>query len=287
MPPNPRDPLVRYLGVQRRVDRDLNRVLAQAARDAQRRVIALELGRPGIGARVRIAQLEGVLRAIREAQEELWVRGVGPLITSSLEDAQFAAMQAAEVIDDVLFEALPPRQAEIMRDSARAMARNGLQAEAGRIAQELSPRVWKNASLSSRAIEQTIRSGIIQGLSARELSMTVARFIRPDTPGGVTYAARRLARTELNNAFHARQVAVAQNKPWVEGVKWNLSGSHPKTDRCDVYANDDAHSLGSGVFPPDDVPSKPHPHCLCFMTYELQSEAAFVADLQRYLRGAA
>lgn len=284
MPPNPRDPLIQYLGVQRRADRDLSRVLERAARDAQRRVIALELGPPGIGARVRIAQLTGTLRAIREAQHELWVQGVGPNIEGYLRDAQFAAINAGLFMDEVLFEALPANQAEIMRASARAMSEQGLSAEAARVRQELSPRVYRNADLASRVIDQTVRSGIIQGLSARELAGTVARFILPTTPGGISYAAMRLARTELNNAFHERQIAIAQNKPWVEGVRWNLSGSHPKADLCDVYAHDDAFGLGSGVFPPNDVPSKPHPHCLCFMTYELQSPDSFAADLARYIR---
>lgn len=284
MPPSPRQPLIEYLGVQRRVDADLNRVLARAARDAQRRVIALELGPPGIGARVRQAQLLGVLRAIRETQEKLWTEGIGPLITNRIEDAQFAAMRASEFMDEVLFEALPREQAEIMRASARRMAESGLVTEAHRRAVELSPRVWNNASLASGAIEQTIRSGIIQGLSARELAGTVRGMIHPSTPGGVSYAAMRLARTEINNAFHERQIAVAQNKPWVEGVKWNLSKSHPKKDKCDQYATEDSHELGPGVFPTGGVPSKPHPHCLCFMTYELQPEDDFVADLQRYIR---
>lgn len=284
MPPTPRQPLIEYLGVQRRVDDQLNRVLAQAARDAQRRVVALELGPPGIGARVRQAQLLGVLRAIRETQEQLWLEGIGPLITSRIEDAQFAAIRAGEFMDDVLFEALPADQAEIMRASARRMAESGLITEANRRAVALSPRVWDNARLASGQIERLIRSGIIQGLSARELAGTVRSFIHPSTPGGTSYAAMRLARTELNNAFHERQIAMAQNKPWVIGVKWNLSKSHPKKDRCDEYATENANDLGPGVFPTSGVPSKPHPHCLCFMTYEMQPEDDFVADLQRYIR---
>lgn len=284
MPPNPRQPLIEYLGVQRRVDRELNRVLARAARDAERRVVALELARPGVGVRVRQAQLLGVLRAIRELQEQLWTEGIGPLIDRNLRDAQFAAIRAGEFIDDVLFEALPTEQAEIMRAAARRMAESGLITEANRISANLSPRVWNNAQLASGAIERTIRAGIIQGLSARELAGTVRAFILPSTPGGVSYAAMRLARTELNNAFHQRQIAVAQNKPWVESVRWNLSGSHPRKDRCDELATQNAHDLGAGFYPTGDVPNKPHPHCLCHLTYELQSEDAFVADLARYVR---
>lgn len=283
MPPNPRQPLIEYLGVQRQVDDELNRILARAARDAQRRVVSLELGPAGIGSRVRIAQLQGVLRAIRELQEKLWLEGIGPLITSNLRDAQFAAIRAAEFMDDVLFEALPANQAEILRASIRRQAEAGLITEANRQAANLSPRVWRNADLASGAIEATIRSGIIQGLSARELAATVARFINPATPGGVSYAAKRLARTELNNAFHQRQIAAA-NRPWVTAVHWNLSSSHPRTDRCDELAKQDEHKLGPGNYPRAEVPVKPHPHCLCFMTYEMMDEDTFVQNLQQFIR---
>lgn len=279
-----RDPLTQYLGVQRRVDRELSRVLARAARDAQRRVIVLELGPPGIGREVRRAQLIGVLRAIRELQYQLWFEGVGPQITANLRDAQFAAMRAADFMDDVLFAALPQEQAEILRATVRRQSEAGLVAEAQRQARELSPRVWKNAALASNRIERTIRSGIIQGLSARELARDVRDMILPNVRGGVSYAAMRLARTELNNAFHNRQIASAQERPWVIGVKWNLSGSHPRSDVCDQLASEDRHDMGSGVFPKGDVPGKPHPHCLCHLTYEMQDEDSFVADLQRYIR---
>lgn len=274
--PDPRDPLIRYLRVQGKLDASLNRLLATAARDAETRVRALELGRPGIGARVRAAQLRTTLAAIRELQEDLWRNGIGPLITSSLSDAQAAAVRAGEVLDSVLFEALPARRAEVLRDMARQTAESGITADAARQAQELSPRVYRNASLSSGAVERRIRSGIIQGLSARELAADVRRFISPTTPGGVSYAAKRLARTELNNAFHQRQI-IAADKPWVNAVHWNLSKSHPKADDCDNYASQDGFNLGRGNFPKGDVPSKPHPQCLCFMTYEMQSEDDFIA----------
>lgn len=280
------EPIVQYLGIQRRVDRELSRILARAARDAQRRVAALSLAPPGVGARVRQAQLTGVLRAIRELQEQLWLEGVGPLIASNLTDAQLAAERAAAVMDDVLFAALPDAQAELMRASIRQTAEAGLVAEAQRRTVELSPRVWRNADLASGAIQATIRSGIIQGLSARELARDVARMILPSTPGGVSYSAMRLARTELNNAFHARQIAAAQNRPWVEGVRWNLSGSHPRSDTCDQLANEDAHDMGRGVFPKTEVPRKPHPHCFCYLTYEMQDEDDFIAGLRRTLRPA-
>lgn len=283
MPPR-RDPLTEYLGVQRRVDRELARVLARAARDAERRVTALRLGPAGIGRQVREAQLLNVLRAIRELQEQLWLEGVGPLVTSNLMEAELAAERAAAFMDDVLFAALPEAQAELLRESIRRTAEAGLVNEAQRRAVELSPRVWRNADLATGLIEARIRSGIIQGLSSRELAATVRNLIRPGVRGGVSYSAMRLARTELNNAFHERQIAAAQQRPWVSAVRWNLSGSHPRADACDQLANENRHDLGQGLFPKGAVPRKPHPHCLCYLTYEMVSEDEFVSNLARFIR---
>lgn len=87
----------------------------------------------------------------------------------------------------------------------------------------------------------------------------------------------RLSRTEINNAFHEQQKR-AGDKPWVEGVKWNLSGSHPRPDTCNDYANQ-SNGLGRGVFKTGDVPDKPHPQCLCYLTYETLSPEAFLDAL--------
>jgi hypothetical protein len=72
----------------------------------------------------------------------------------------------------------------------------------------------------------------------------------------------RLGRTEVNNAFHASSVKQYRETPWVEKCKWHLSGSHPKPDLCNEYAENN----GNGVWAVDDVPAKPHPNCLCYVT---------------------
>src|SRR5690606_3258478 len=38
---------------------------------------------------------------------------------------------------------------------------------------------------------------------------------------------------------------------------------HPRPDICDLYANQNLYGLGPGGYPPDAVPSTPHPNCLC------------------------
>lgn len=101
-------------------------------------------------------------------------------------------------------------------------------------------------------------------------------MIDPSTPGGVSYAAKRLGRTELNNAFHTTQQASAEVNPFVMALRWNLSLSHKKPDRCDELA--DGHSRGktSGIYLPSDLPRKPHPQCLCYTTNEMMDEDEFL-----------
>jgi hypothetical protein len=92
----------------------------------------------------------------------------------------------------------------------------------------------------------------------------------------------RLARTEINNAFHFTQIRYTREMPWVEGYKWNLSGSHGRPDVCNQMA-EHSEGLGRGVYGKGGVPGKPHPMCLCFITTETIDNATFY---KRYRSGA-
>lgn len=268
-------PLNEYLREQLRVDRELNRVLELAARQSAARIRTLQL-REGdsIGARVRMAQLSMVLAELVGIQRDTWTTGIGPIIQRSYPRAQNAALRAMQVLQEVVEVAMGERAAQDLLRSFEQTARTGLELDRVRRARALSPRVYRNAALASGAVERQVRAGIIQGLSTRELADSVKKYISPSTPGGVSYAAQRLARTELNNAFHEAQ-KIQGEAPWVRAMKWNLSGSHPRNlnCRCVRIANSDAHDLGRGMYPADRVPDKPHPNCLCYMTYETISES--------------
>lgn len=277
-PRQARRPLSEYLKEQLRVDRELNRVLELAARQSSARIRTLQL-REGdsIGARVRAAQLSLVLAELVGIQRDTWLTGIGPIIQRSYPRAQAAAARAMEFLEGVAERAVGERAAEALIAGFAQTARTGLELDRVRRVRALSPRVYRNASLASGAVERQVRAGIIQGLSTRELASSVKKYISPSTPGGVSYAAQRLARTELNNAFHEAQ-KIQGESPAVRSVVWNLSGSHPKNlqCRCVVIVNADAHDLGRGHYPADRVPDKPHPHCLCYMTYETISESEFL-----------
>lgn len=253
-----------YRKVQQQAEKDLRKILEITAKAIQKRIESLPVG---IGGEVRAAQLRVTLAVIRRMQRLMWTGGIGPLVQRAMKDAEDAAESAVETMTRVAYAGLPESAAKQLVRSLRAAAESGLKSDAARKRRELSTRVYNQRALFDGKIEDLIRQGLISGLSARELASTVYKYVSPTTPGGPSYAAMRLARTEINNAFHERQIQGA-TRPGVKAVKWNLSGSHKVPDECNVYA---AHK----PYPPTEVPDKPHPQCFCYLTYETMSSAEF------------
>lgn len=259
------DPRRAYLAEQVKFDAQLRVILRDAASQAVREINRLRL-LDGIGARVREAQLRFALSAIKTEQAFMW-RKIGNLIESKRAEVAAVAAEQGALLDISLFREVPGGQRYVsqFRDQ-RFASRAGLEAlrarASGDSAFTLSERVYRNAALASGRIDRIVNSALARGASAREIANEVRGLILPSTPGGVSYSAMRLGRTELNNAFHAVSSQLNDEKPWVNGTKWNLSRSHPAPDKCDQYAK---HN-GDGVWQTTSVPSKPHPQCLCFVT---------------------
>lgn len=153
----------------------------------------------------------------------------------------------------------------------------------------LSDRVWRIQEYTQKGILDITVQGIMSGISAVELAKQVEGFLLKRGPawttgikrsvtgrGTVAYNALRLARTEINQAYHWAQKEMAKENPLLIGQKWNLSNSHPTDwppsaaymgypEICDYRANHDHHGLGEGVFPPGEAPPD-HPNGLCYLT---------------------
>jgi len=272
------NPLKVYLALQSKADRELKAVLKQAAIQAAARIQAQG---SGVGGQVRVAQLTLLLAQIRSDEQFLWIEEIQPIIAKYYPLAADAADKAAEFLDTVLRTAVGEHNADALLMGLQIQSRLGRQLDSVRRARRLSARVHKNADLMSGRIERTIRAHIVGGsVNARELASTVRRFINPNVRGGVSYAAMRLARTEINNTFHDRTVQNGQDRPWVQAMKWNLSGSHPKPDICNKIAEGHSDGLEPGLYKANEVPEKPHPQCFCYITYDLISESA-MTDLIR------
>lgn len=267
--PSPRE-FQPYRHVQGAAEKELRQVLEATAKLIQKRIAGI---RPGVGGVVRAAQLRLVLAAIKRLQRQMWTNGITPAIQREIDAALEAGESAVEALTRVAYTALNDDAAEELVKGLKAAAESGLKSDAARKKRDLSQRVYKLRALHEGKVEEIVRAGLIAGLSAKELASEAYQYVSPTTKGGASYAAMRLARTEINNAFHERQIEGAK-RPGVEGVKWNLSGSHKVPDECNVYAEHEPYD-------PDEIPDKPHPQCFCYLTYVMQPPAEFRAALER------
>lgn len=264
-----------YLRAQRRTDRALAAILRDASREAERLLLSM----PGetFSASVRRNQYALANSALREVSQNLWSASNAEIRAGIVRSAQLAG-DANLALLQVLDRAGAPRT---LLDSLHASARFAARQVESRYLNgiQLSPRVYRNRELTNGLLARRIDRGIALGKSAREIARDVSSLIRPDVRGGVSYAAMRLGRTELNNAFHTTSVSIARSQPWVEGMKWELSGSHPTADICDEFAERNEDGLGPGVYRTENVPAKPHPQCLCYTTTVTVGREQFINSL--------
>lgn len=280
----PRTWLQRYVALQARYDVRIDQLLQNALEDALAQFNALA-GKAGIGAAVRRTQLTQARASLHRVLRAFWQQA-GDLIRAGREDAAAAALEASFDWDETLLRrAFPdPEDRDQMRRYLVNSADRDIEAMLKRVfdtAVPLSQRVWQTQALANGQIDRAIDSGIARGSSAADIANAVRDFVNPRTPGGLTYASKRLGRTELNNAFHGMSIEHNLDKPWNTGQRWHTSGRHPKLDLCDTNARRD-NGLGPGVFALGQVPGKPHPQCLCYITPETMSVDEFN---QRYRRG--
>jgi hypothetical protein len=271
--PDFRGPMIRSVA---EVDVALRRVLLDAARDAEK---LLEQSSSGVGRDVSQAQLLAVYSELRELSHALWGDRIPEVIARLIAMAEQRAHANADAIDRVIANATG--QADIrsaMRSSMRQRARRVIDVFRTRERSakfELSQNVWKWESWHNSVVERTIAAAFARGASAREISQQVKGFISPDTPGGAAYAAKRLGRTEVANAYHRQTISDYIGNPYVTGLQWKLSHSHPGRDVCNDLATGHSRGMAAGVYRATQVPDKPHPQCLCHTIPVVISEEDF------------
>lgn len=277
--PSDRHWLLRYLRLQQASDRRVQAALHATLDSAVRAVSALD-GKPGVSAAVQRAQLLGTRGVVATVMKELF-QELGDIIAR---DQQEAASLAAKLLyeDEArIWKTIETNKSkrEQIETSLDAKARRNVQAMMIRILGlevPLSTRVYRAEALSRNYVTREINVHLGRGSSAKEMAKSVRSLIDPSVKGGVSYAATRLARTEINNAFHAQSIADAQDRPWIQEMTWHLSKSHPPRQPpclCDKYA-------AQGRFPTDEVPNKPHPNCLCYTTSVLPDLNEAMARLE-------
>jgi hypothetical protein len=186
----------------------------------------------------------------------------------------------------------------------------------------LSDKIWVYSELAQNQVMAVVRNGLLSGDDAVTISKALEQVLVPTkrakdaiwshataprrlktavsgaakglrtAKGTVSYNYLRLARSEM---FRAQKVAHQANVLGLQsmfpfevasGIKWNLSGSHPKWDVCDSWASEDPYNLGPGVYPPDSVPLG-HANDMCNTTSVLISPEQFVHRMKLWEAGLA
>lgn len=261
------DPLARQIEVVSLTDSEMRNIANNAAREAQ-----------AITTRLGPANVRSIQANLAALNTQMWA-GFGDAARVGIGDAVYSAAEYQALFDQQLMSAAGLSNAH-WRSSMLATAQQGAENLISRAENgiALSDRVWKNDQLSRKALNDTINTGLALNKGPREIAADVAKYLRPDVPGGASSAALRLGRSEVLNAYHATSVRKYQETPWVDRVKWNLSGSHPRPDECNEYAEQVTfRGGGNGVWKPEEVPGKPHPNCLCYIT-------PVVMDLDEYAK---
>jgi len=267
--PDPQIWLLRYIRLQKKYDVQIDEMLREASDDAVAQVDAI-LAHTG-SSTLRAAQLQSAAVAIQNTLGQLW-RLLGDTIKAGQAEAKAVALATSFDWDTPLLRlAFPRRELKVMRSTLMETSKVDVEAAIARVYHSrvpLATSVYKTRALADGWVERRVNSGLARGLTVAELKKEVQGFIKPEVKGGASYAAKRLARTEINNAYHAVTIVHNEDKPWNTGMIWRLSGSHPREDICDLYASKSPWAMGT-------VPGKAHPQCLCTTFPEVQSEDDF------------
>lgn len=270
----PKYPLFEYLKVEQESVAKVKKVMEQAAKDIEKDILAAA-NKKGVSGRVTRLQLQAQKAAINEHLGRD-IKNVGNITANG---QQAAAKKASEVVSQyelTLQQMVADKdKLELVKKSAALQAASTYDTVMARQQSShipLSKQVYQTGKVVSGQVDNMINSALARGLTWKEFAAEAKSFVSPTTPGGASYAANRLARTEINNAFHSSALQRFQDSGLCTGVDWNLSSSHPEGDECDTFASESPYD-------PKKVPSKPHPFCLCYVTPALPSEEEFLENL--------
>lgn len=249
-------------------DARVNRLLTDAARE-----LTAETRQFGVG-KIGEAQGRQAIVVIQQTLSYLW-QHVGDTIRAGRADAAKVAVEKSFDWDRALFRVAVTNatEREALKTNMVAAAIKNVEASLARVYKSYIPlaeQVYRTRALADGWVDSRVTKELAKGSTVDELAKEVRDFVDPNTKGGAAYAARRLARSEINNAYHAVTIVHNEDKPWVSGMIWELSKSHPEPDICNVYADKSPYPRGS-------VPRKPHPQCLCFTYPETVSNDDFFA----------
>lgn len=109
----------------------------------------------------------------------------------------------------------------------------------------LSRRIWRTSQQTGLRVDAMLSDGIRNGTGSLRLSRMLEQFLLPTRanfrtrkPYGVnaSFDAMRLARTEIALAHTRASYEASRRNPYVTGIDFALSSTHPEYDICDELA---------------------------------------------------
>lgn len=270
---------------------ELTRIYTEAADQVRGAIQAAAVFGNSSGQAVQIGQLQALLAAVDQVLAALATARTA-VIEAALQEAAdlgvrpFTAAGLAatgRVVEPLLngYEALE------QADAAVRFVREFRQADG----LNLSDRIWALNRGAKEALQGGIERAVVQGWgadkAAREFLMRgqavpqatqvaqraaeVGQVLRgadvlADGNSGALASALRVMRTEVNRAHGEAYMGVADRAPSFVGFRFLLSPRHPRPDICDLYARQNLHGLGPGVYPTRKAcPWPAHPNTLSFV----------------------
>lgn len=271
--------LTPYLTLQEKNEQRIKKIFNLAAKDALKEVSALKKSST-FSAGVRTAQLRIVLEELQPIVKKAFDDTLDITGNGQKDAAELAVNILGRTDEDYLKAALTDSGIPVAsylageRQSARLNVISAI-SSITHADYKLSKYVYGSNALAKGWLKNSVAAMILRGTSAQEIARVASSSIRGDVPGGVSYAALRLGRTELNNAFHATNITLAQDRPWIPSMKWNLSHVHSfnpnRAEICEQYSQKEWRV--------EAVPPKPHPQCRCYVTPNLVPYEQFIQDL--------
>ncbi len=162
---------------------------------------------------------------------------------------------------------------------------------------KISDRVWRTGEKARDSVRMIVEDAVARGQDARTTAKQVQQYLKPGVwtahkaetarrlgvSKDVSYEGMRLARTEMNNAFHEGTIAANQHAPGYQGVYWRLSPAHPAPDVCDDMAESMLYGR-TGFYPKGQEPVRPHPQCFCNVIPAYEDSAQFTERLREWTR---
>lgn len=258
-------------------DRDIAVILSKAADDIDDDISAL-IAKSGPGARMRESQLREIRSMVSKRLNEIYASNFDLIKHHQAIVAEIVTAIGAKRDHKIYKQlGLSKKDEDELVTAMVAGASRNIQAVVARHTRtkKLIKTIDKSKLFAKAMVDRRIDSGLVKGDGADQIAKDIRGLLDPATPGGVSYAAKRIGRTEIGNAFHAQAQEDSINKPWIESVSWNLSRSHPVGSGClcEKYAL-------KGKYDPEKVPDKPHPQCLCYITPNVKPWEVVLAEVE-------